>query len=521
MADPEDLRRHLVADKFYITTAIDYSNGSPHLGHAFEKIGADCIARYRRLRGQRVAFLIGMDEHGQKVAQSAEEAGTGPQEWVDGIAAEFRTAWEELAISNTDFIRTTETRHTRAVQTLLSRIEQAGHIEPGLYSGYYCVGCEAFKLEKDLVDGKCPEHPTRQVKWVEEPNFFFKLGRFRDRLLDMYDESERANRPFVRPTSKFNEIKNVVRDWEPDYAMSVSRSRVPWGIPWPGDDSHTIYVWFDALINYLSATGFPDDGYEDTWPADLHVIGPDIVRFHAAIWPAMLMAAGVAVPRSIWCHGWVNTSGARFSKSAGVTLTLRNAIDRHGPDALRYFLLREVPWDADGGFSWERLDTRYTSELADGYGNLASRILAMITRYRDGTVPGVTDLTELDRAGEDAISAYQTAMDNHLLHEGGNAAWGLVSQANQFIEERAPWSLAKAGEDQELDIVLAALARALARITILASPFMPGKTQTVWNGLGLDGSPGEKGWEDLSEPATGGVTVHKFEPLFPKGETVA
>ncbi len=509
-----------MADKFYVTTAIDYSNGSPHLGHAFEKIGADCIARYRRLKGHRVSFVIGMDEHGQKVAQSAEEAGARPQDWVDGIAAEFQEAWNELAISHTDFIRTTEARHTRAVQALLSRIHEAGFIEPGVYSGYYCVGCEAFKLEKDLVDGKCPEHPTRDVKWVDEPNFFFKLGAFRDRLLQTYEASEAAGRPFVQPTSKFNEIKNVVRDWQPDYSMSVSRSRVPWGIPWPGDETHTIYVWFDALINYLSATGFPDPGFEDTWPAEVHIIGPDIVRFHAAIWPAMLMAAGIPIPRSVWCHGWINTAGARFSKSAGVSLTLRNAIDRHGPDALRYFLLREVPWDADGNFSWERLDIRYTSELADGYGNLTSRILSMISRYRSGTVPDATQETELDRAGDSAIQGFQRAMDQHLLHQGGDAAWGLVSRANQFVEEEAPWSLAKEGKTEDLDRVLASLARSLTRITLMASPFMPEKTRVVWQGLGFKGSPSEAGWKDLSSPRCGGHTVTRIPPLFPKPEVV-
>lgn len=504
-----------MTEKFYITTAIDYSNGEPHMGHAFEKIGADCIARYRRLRGQKVHFVIGMDEHGWKVAQAAEAAGRDPQAWVDGIADKFLAAWQELSISNTDFLRTTEERHKRTVTELWKRIQSAGYVEPRVYSGYYCVGCEAFKLEKDLEDGKCPEHPTRDISWVEEPNFFFKAGAFRNRLLEFF-QPRPDGADYVRPKAKLNEIRNVVEEWDEDYAMSASRASVPWGIPWPGDETHTVYVWFEALINYLSATGFPDAGYDEIWPADVHVIGPDILRFHAAFWPAMLMAADLPVPGGVWCHGWVKISEARFSKTAGVTLELRDAIDRHGPDALRYFLLREVPWDADGNFSWERFDTRYTSELADGYGNLASRIIAMISRYLDGKVPEAAADTELDRIGVEIIREYLTKMDAHLLHEGGTAAWRLVARANQFVEESAPWTLAKEGKTGELGSVLAALARALGRITLMASPFMPGKTQLVWQALGMPGNVTDATWECLEAPATGGNSVTKLTPLFPK-----
>jgi methionyl-tRNA synthetase len=508
-----------VADKFYITTAIDYSNGEPHMGHAFEKIGADCIARYRRLRGQRVYFVIGMDEHGQKVAQTAEQQNTDPQSWVDAIAEKFLAAWRELTISNTDFIRTTEERHTRTVAELWRRIQEGGYVDKGTYSGFYCVGCEAFKLEKDLVAGVCPEHPSREIKWVEEPNFFFRAGAFKQSLLELYESASDGKPDFVRPRSKLNEIRNVVADWEDDYAMSASRASVRWGIPWPGDDSHTVYVWFEALINYLSATGFPDQDYGEMWPADLHVIGPDILRFHAAFWPAMLKAAGLAVPRGIWCHGWVNTAGARFSKSAGVTLDLRAAIDRHGPDALRYYLLREVPWDADGNFTWDRFDTRYTSELADGYGNLASRILAMIKKYVSGVVPECGTATAMDGAGEQAIIDYRSAMDDHLLHEGGSAAWELVSRANRFVEESAPWDLAKQGDTDQLTRVLASLARNLARITLMAAPFMPQKTALVWQALGFAGDVNEAEWKDLESPSTQGRSVAKLAPLFPKLQT--
>ncbi len=498
---------------FYLTTAIDYSNGEPHLGHAYEKIGADCMARYRRLRGDRVSFVIGMDEHGQKVAQSAEAAGVAPQAWVDEIAQKFQAAWRELAISNTDFIRTTDARHETAVKELFRRIQQAGYVSEGIYGGYYCVGCEAYKLDRDLDEnGQCPQHPTRTVTWVEEPNYFFQIGKFRQRLLDLYD----ANPEFVQPRAKLNEVYNVVADWTEDQTVSVSRSRVPWGIPWPDDADHVVYVWFEALINYLSATGYPADVHTEMWPADVHVIGPDIVRFHAAWWPAMLMAAGLDVPGKVWCHGWINVQGSRFSKSAGVAVTLRDILDRHGPDPLRYFVLREVPWDADGNFSWERFDVRYTAELADGYGNLVSRVLAMIGRYLGGTVPDAGASTTLETAGIEVVASYRDAMDGHLLHQGAERAWHLVDRANGYVEERAPWALAKEGRTGELDETLGALARALARISVMLCPFMPGKTQEVWSGLGLPGSIEETTWEALERPPTANCTVSRIAPLFPK-----
>ncbi len=501
-----------MSSRYYVTTAIDYSNGEPHLGHAYEKIGADCVARYRRLRGHDVYFSIGMDEHGQKVAQAAAEAGQEPQQWVDQIAGKFEAAWRELAISHDVFIRTTEPRHERAVKELFRRIQQGGYISEGVYSGYYCVGCEAFKSEKDLVDGKCPTHPTREIKWVEEPNYFFEIGRFRQKLLDLYG----SNPEFVRPKPKYNEIFNVVEGWTEDQTISVSRARVPWGIPWPDDETHVVYVWFEALINYLSVTGFPEDGYEATWPADVHVIGPDIVRFHAAMWPAMLMAAGIEVPKLVWCHGWVNTGGERFSKSAGVAVTLKDLIEHHGVDALRYFVLREIPWNSDGNFTWERFDARYTSELADGYGNLVSRVLAMIARYLNGTVPAHSGSTSLDEFGTECAAAYRDAMDQHLLHTGAEHAWRLVDRANGYIEERAPWALAKEGRTEELEGTLAALARGVARITLMAGPFMPGKTQAVWDALGLEGEVACTGWAALEDPPTAGRSVTKPPPLFPK-----
>jgi methionyl-tRNA synthetase len=502
-----------VTGKFYLTTAIDYANGEPHLGHAFEKIGADCVARYRRLRGQQVHFVIGMDEHGQKVAQAADEAGVPPQQWVDQIAAHFQSAWRELAISNDDFFRTTEPRHARAVQDLLRRIRDRGHIYEGVYRGYYCVGCEAFKQEKDLdAQHRCPIHPTLEIKWLEEPNFFFRLSAFGPWLLERYERVA----DFVRPRAKLNEIRNVVKEGLQD--VSVSRARLPWGIPWPDDPDHTVYVWFDAVINYLSATGYPDSGYDRLWPADIHIIGPDIVRFHAALWPAMLHAAGLEPPRGVWCHGWVNLQGARFSKSAGVRYTLREAIDRHGPDALRYFLLAEVPWDGDGNFSLERFDARYVADLADGYGNLVSRVLAMIARYRDSVIPEGAP-TALDATAREAWDRYATAMDQHLLHEGAAAVIRLVAEANGFIERSAPWALAKANDAARLDPTLASLARCVAQVTLMLTPFIPGKAGQVWTALGHES--GDVSIVTGEMPSVSGARVAPVPPLFPKPRAAA
>jgi methionyl-tRNA synthetase len=499
-----------MSGKFYLTTAIDYPNGEPHIGHAFEKIGADCIARYRRLRGQRVHFVMGMDENSQNVVDLAAKANLSPQEWIDLLAERFRAAWKKLSIGYDDFIRTTEERHRRAVLELLRRIEKRGYIYRGTYRGYYCTGCEAFKLEKDLAEDRCPLHPSLEIKWVEEPNYFFKLSAFAEPLLELY----RSDPNYVRPESKLNEIRNVVEAGLQD--QSISRARLSWGIPWPGDDQQRVYVWFDALINYLSATGFPEAGFEELWPADLHIIGPDILRFHAAIWPAMLMAAELPVPKGIWSHGWVNFSGRRFSKTAGVRVELNEAIERYGPDPFRYFLLREVPWDGSGDFTWERFDARYEADLANGYGNLASRVVAMTVRYCAATVPDRSEPTPLDNFAQEVVENYRRAMDQHLLHQGAQEVWRLVDRANAFVEETAPWNLAKSGNTEELQRALAALARALARITLMASPFMPNKTQEAWRALGLAGDPRTATWEMILQPPVGGKTVSKGAPLFPK-----
>ena len=494
---------------FYITTAIDYANGQPHLGHALEKIGADAIARYQRLLGREVRFLMGMDEHGQKVAQSAQTAGITPQEWTDQVAEDFRAAWRLLGISNDDFIRTTEPRHHRAVEAMIVRMREKGDLFRDTYAGYYCVGCEAYKTEDELVDGRCPEHPNREIEWMEEEDWFFRLSAYREPLLRLLDE-----RPdFVRPASRRNEVRRMIEDIKD---ISVSRSGLEWGIPWPDDPEHAVYVWIDALTNYLSATGFPDERYSAVWPADLHVIGKDIVRFHCVYWPAMLMSAGVELPGGVWAHGWMTLGGGKISKSAGVSFSIADAVERYGPDALRYFVLREVPWDADGSFTWERFDERYTAELANDLGNLANRSISMLHRYRGGVVP-VADRTDLDERAREVILRYRDRMDGYLLHEGAAGAFELVSEANGFVESRAPWKLAKdPARAGELDATLASLIRALGVSAVLLSPFMPEKMGELWGQLGSGTLlPGLDGLDDL-DPT--GWTATEPRVLFPRPE---
>jgi methionyl-tRNA synthetase len=502
--------------KFYLTTAIDYANGDPHLGHALEKIGADAIARYRRLRGDDVHFLIGMDEHGQKVAQTAAARGVAPQALVDEVAAVFETTWRRLGVSFDQFIRTTAPAHKAGVKALVERMfaRSRDDFYEKSYEGWYCVGCELFKRDDEIVEGKCVLHPTRELQWAQETNWFFRLTRYQDFLRRLF-----AERPeFLEPATRRNEILSLLESGLED--ISITRSRLAWAIPFPeptsAGETQGTWVWFDALPNYLTATGYPDAVFTQRWPADLHVIGKDITRLHTVIWPAMLESAGLPLPRRVWAHGFVQVSGERFSKSAGVRVELAEAVDRHGPDAFRYFLLREVGFESDGNFSWERFDERYTADLADGLGNLASRALQMVVKYRDGHVPSAPAETTLDTAGLEAVRAYERAMDAFDLKQGAAVVGDLVSTANLFIQQSAPWALAKAGKDAELDQALSALVRCLWRLAVLTSPFMPGKADELWHSLGQPGRAATAAWTALAAPPTTASRVHKPENLFPK-----
>lgn len=501
--------------RFYLTTAIDYANGDPHLGHAYEKLGADAIARYRRIRGDDVWFLIGMDEHGQKVAQAAADRGTTPQALADDVAIRFQQMWRRLGVTYDQFIRTTSAAHHEGVRTFIERILERNPDDfyERAYAGWYCVGCEAFKSDAEITDERCMLHPTRQLEWVEERNWFFRLSRYTDFLLEYHEQHPE----FLQPASRRNEILSFLRQGLDD--ISASRSRFSWGVPFPrptsSGETQTTYVWFDALPNYWTATRETDS--RGHWPAQLHVIGKDITRFHAIIWPAMLRAAELPLPERVWAHGFVLYRGERFSKSAGQTLDLMDAIERFGPDSFRYFLLREIPWDADGTFSWERFEERYTSDLADGLGNLVSRSIAMLDKYRQSRVPEA-GAGALDTAGADAVQAYAAAMDKLDLRAGADAAWALVTAANGYIQERAPWVLAKAGDSAALDDVLGALARVLQRLSVLAHPFLPVKAEALRAALGLTDSPT---WAEALSPSLTGASVVRPPALFPKPEPLS
>ncbi len=473
------------AERYYITTAIDYANGLPHMGHAFEKIGADVIARYHRLLGQDVVFQVGMDEHGLKVAQTAAAREMTPQELTDDVADRFREMWDALHISYDRFVRTTDPAHKIGVRALIERIfeRNADDFYEKSYEGWYCVGCEQFKKDSEIVDGKCTLHPTRELDWSEEQNWFFRLSRYEPFLKQLLT----SRSDFLQPESRRNEILSLIESGLED--ISVSRSRLEWAIPFPRPSSNGeaqgTWVWFDALPNYLTSTGFPETGHDEWWPAQLHVIGKDITRLHAVIWPAMLRSAELPLPERVWAHGFVSLGGERFSKSAGVKLELREAIERHGPDAFRYFLLREIPWDDDGNFTIERFDERYTAELANDLGNLVNRSLSMLARYRGGIVPKRSAPTALDSAADEAVLRYRERMDADRLHEGAAAALALISEANTFVERQAPWKLAKDDDKASaLDDTLASLVRTLAIAATLLYPFMPVKMQDLWERLG-------------------------------------
>jgi methionyl-tRNA synthetase len=503
--------------RFYLTTAIDYANGNPHVGHAYERLGADAIARYRRLRGDDVEFLIGMDEHGQKVAQTAEAEGVPPQEYTDRIAGAFRATWDRLDITYDRFMRTTEAQHKAGVRALIERIYQKNPDDfyEQEYEGWYCVGCELFQRATEIENGHCMIHTTLTLERKTERNWFFRLTRYTEFLRRLNSRGG-----FLEPEARKNEILALIESGLED--ISVTRARLTWGIPWPRPlstgETQTTWVWFDALPNYLTATGFPARGWESRWPAQLHVVGKDITRLHCVIWPAMLESAGLPLPERVWAHGFALFKGEKVSKSSGVSFALADAIDRHGSDAFRYFLLREIPWDADGSYTWERFDERYTADLADAFGNLASRVLAMLERYRGGLVPASAD-GELDRAAEGALARYVSAMDALLLHRGAAAAWDLVAEANAYVERRAPWAQAKSGDNAGLDATLAALARTLARLAVLVSPFLPGASRKLWEALGLGAElPGNRAWSHVSAPRVAGLRTTRIAPLFPKPE---
>jgi methionyl-tRNA synthetase len=505
-------------DTFYVTTPIYYPNDVPHIGHGYTTVTTDFVARYHRLRGERVFFLTGTDEHGRKVPQAARDQGMEPQEFVDSMEPRWREAWELLDISFDDYIRTTEPRHEAAVTKLLQAVHDNGRddIYLGTYEGLYCVSCEAYYTEDELVDGNCPVHGT-PVEAMSEENYFFRLSAYRDRLLQHYHQHPEA----VRPDARLNEVVALITGGLRDF--SISRTSFAWGVPLPWDPRHVCYVWFDALTNYITAAGYADeqDRFERTWPADVHFIGKDILRFHAIYWPAMLMAAGVEPPRQVWAHGFLLVGGEKMSKTKLTGIHPRQVVDHFGVDAYRYHFLREIQFGQDGNFSWESMVDRYNADLANGLGNLASRVLAMIDSYFEGEVPEgrLDEAGELPGTVEDVVGRVDRYLDEVQLTAALAAVWEIVAKANQYLVERAPWALAKdPGRRGELASVLYASAEALRILAVLTSPAMPRAAARLWYQLGI-----EEPLEDQRLPAAWGglppgTRVRRGEALFPRLE---
>jgi methionyl-tRNA synthetase len=503
---------------FYVTTAIDYVNARPHLGTAYEKIGADCLARYKRLAGFDTYFLMGTDEHSTNVQKEAAKVGKSPEDYAAEMAKEFEEVWRKLHISHDQFIRTDTPIHKRAVQKLFKKIHENGYIYEGKYAGYYCVSCEEFKQEKDLEDGLCPRHKEKP-KWLEQENYFFALSKFTKPLRNHIN----AHPEFVQPEIRRNEILSVIDQGLED--VSVSRTGQTWGVPLPIDETQVVYVWFDALINYISAIGYAEkstEKFDRYWPADYHIIGKDITRFHCLIWPAMLMAGGVEVPKSVFGHGFVYSKGTKMSKTIGNILDPVELADYFGgADVLRYLLLREIAFDRDGDFTIEQAMTRYNSELANELGNLFSRTLSMVTRYRDGKVPAWSPaaVAEYERLVGSVVDDYVSSMDNLAFDEGLAALWRGIQAANRFVEEKKPWALAKAGDDEALGDALRVLLEVLRLGSILCIPFMPVKSGEMRAQLGLESDiskltldetrkPGEAAWRTIG---TAAVLFPKFD----------
>jgi len=501
---------------FYVTTPIYYVNDVPHIGHAYTTVAADVLARYKRLMGFDVYFLTGSDEHGQKVEKAAITAGETPLELADRVVKRYQALWERLGISNNDFIRTTQERHKQGVAHIFTELLGRGDIYLGEYEDWYCTPCETFWTETQLIEDRCPDC-NRPVEKLKEESYFFRMSKYQEQLLAHID----ANPDFIQPKSKRNEIISFVKEGLRD--LSVSRTTFTWGIPVPGNEKHVIYVWFDALTNYMTALGYPDNTpeYQQFWPASVHLIGKDILRFHAVYWPTFLMAAGLPLPEKVFAHGWWTVEGQKMSKSLQNVVEPNMLIDKYGVDVVRYFLLREVPFGLDGDFSHTALIQRLNSDLANDIGNLLSRSTAMAVKYFDGVLPAASEMLEIDNTlknkTEEMIGAVSRHMDELAFSKALQAIWEVISAGNKYIDDTAPWTLAKdPAQKDRLATVMYCLLESQRIIHCILSAFLPATTEKALHFLGWTAAASKAGllWGGL----TAGTTITKAEALFPRYE---
>ena len=514
---------------YYVTTPIYYVNDAPHIGHAYTTVAGDVLTRWHRQKGEPTWYLTGTDEHGQKVMRTAEANGASPQAWVDKLVADaWLPNWKSLNIANDDFIRTTSERHQSRVQKFLQNLKDKGYIYAGKFQGPYCVGCEEFKLPGDLLEEKgqqlCPIH-SKPVEIVDEDNWFFKLSDFREALLKHYRENPDACQPESARNEVISFLEGEVRD------LSISRSTFSWGIPVPWDTKQVVYVWFDALLNYATAVGLGDDAdsegsqkFKDTWPADVHLVGKDILRFHAVIWPAMLMAAGLPIPKKVFAHGWLLVGGEKMSKSKLTGIAPSDITNHFGVDAFRYYFMRAIPFGSDGSFSWEDMGARYTSELANDFGNLASRITAMIEKYCDGVIPAPAAGGELAALLQTTVATADKAMCALDFQGGILSIMEFCKRINLYVTETEPWVLAKDEANRaKLLEVLYNTAEGVRALAVLLHPVMPETCEKLWQSLGAQETLGSIAAQKIGEASNWGVLpagskVSKGAPLFPRLE---
>ena len=502
---------------FYVTTPIYYTQANPHIGHGYTSIAADILARYRRVTGNgNVQFLTGTDEHAQKIADAAKAAGKTPKQFVDDIFGRWTGQWRELNIQYDQIIRTTDPAHEAAVQRIFTMLRESGDIVPGKYESWYCRNDETFWVESKLKDGRCPNPDCgRPVEWVSEDAWFLKQSRYRDRLLEHF----RAHPEWVRPQSAYNEMMAILEGGLED--LCVSRSSVEWGIPVPGEPGSTIYVWFDAICNYITAAGYPGDAarFERLWPADVHLIGKEIARFHTIIWPAILMALRLPLPHLVFANGWITMGGVKMSKSLGNIVSAAELIERYSVDGVRYLLFSQATYGTDFSIGDDEMTRRYNADLANDFGNLVQRTLSMLGRYRDGTVPSTAHVSELAPGFESARDAVREALATLDFRGALAAVWGCVAELNLHVERSKPWELSKRGDDRRLDAVLYELCEGVRWLGAFVYPFMPATAETIWRALGQAGTPGKLWEQELQWGRLAAGTRTQVPPsLFPRIE---